>query len=62
MNNKNVKHVSWIGDKFVKGKIKAIVLVFHGLGGGLRWQNNPPQEELAWAEKGGLIVFPYYGP
>ncbi len=60
MKNKIIKETAWIGDKYVKGKIKAIVLNFHGLGGGLK--QNPSQEELAWAEKGGLVVFPYYGP
>jgi len=60
MKNKMIKETAWIGDKFVKGRIKALVLNFHGLGGGYRV--NPDQLELAWAEKGGLVVFPYYGP
>ena len=60
MKNKIIKETAWIGDKYIKGKIKAIVLKFHGLGGGFRVDTS--QEELAWAEKGGLAVFPYYGP
>jgi dipeptidyl aminopeptidase/acylaminoacyl peptidase len=60
MNRKTMKEVAWIGDKYVKGKIKGVVMVFHGLGGGIK--TIPCTGELAWAHAGGLVVFPYYGP
>ena len=60
MNRKIIKEVAWIGDEHVRGKIKGVVLSFHGLGGGLK--DGPGTEELEWAAAGGLVVYPYYGP
>ena len=60
MNARVLKEVAWIGDDFVPGKIKGVVLSFHGLGGGVR--GGPGTEELEWARNGGLIVHPYSGP
>ena len=60
MNPKIIEEVAWVGKEYVKGKIKGVVLSFHGLGGGLKsW---PTTEELEWARNGGLVVYPYYGP
>jgi len=60
MNPKIIKEVAWVGEKYLKGKIRRVVLSFHGLGGGLKtW---PSSEELDWAYRGGLVVYPYYGP
>jgi len=60
MDAKTVKEVAWTGEDYLKGKIKGVVLSFHGLGGGLK--NGPGTEELEWAHHGGLVVHPYYGP
>ena len=60
MNPRVVKEVAWIGEEYVKGTIKGVVLSFHGLGGGLK--SGPSTEELEWARNGGLVVYPYYGP
>ena len=60
MNAKVIKEVAWVGEEYVEGKIKGVVLSFHGLGGGLK--GGPGTEELEWARNGGLVVYPYYGP
>ncbi len=61
MNKQIIKQVAWVGDEYVSGAISGVVLNFHGLGHtGMR--TTPTTEELAWADKGGLCVFPYYGP
>jgi len=49
-----------MGDDYVRGPIRAVILVFHGLGAGLK--DEPATEELAWAEAGGLLIHPYCGP
>ena len=61
MDATTLKQVAWIGDAWVKGPVRGVVLSFHGLGfGGLK--NEPSTVELGWAKAGGLVVFPYYGP
>ena len=60
MDKSIIEEFAWIGKDYVKGKIKGVVLVFHGLGGGAKTE--PSTEELEWARSGGLVVFPYYGP
>jgi dipeptidyl aminopeptidase/acylaminoacyl peptidase len=61
MPEEELRQVSWIGEKFVRGPIRAVIVTFHGLGfGGLKY--GPGYEEQEWAENGGLVVFPYYGP
>jgi len=61
MNRDKMRQVAWIGDEWVKGPIRGVVLSFHGLGApGVKTQ--PSTEELGWAQAGGLVVFPYYGP
>ena len=61
MNGKKLKQVAWIGDAWVRKPIRGVVLSFHGLGApGVKTQ--PSTEELGWAQAGGLVVFPYYGP
>jgi len=63
MDKKTIKEVAWVGDKLVKGKIKAIVLTFHGLGyNHLKHDYEYSLEDLEWAKNGALMVFPYYGP
>jgi dipeptidyl aminopeptidase/acylaminoacyl peptidase len=56
-----MRQVAWLGDEWLAGKIRAVVLVFHGLGGGAPKQA-PTTEEIEWARQGGLVVYPYYGP
>jgi dipeptidyl aminopeptidase/acylaminoacyl peptidase len=56
-----IKQVCWVGDEYVQGPICGVILAFHGLGFTGR-KTEPTSIELAWAQAGGLIVFPYYGP
>jgi len=61
MNREEIKQVAWVGDGWLGGKVRGVVLVFHGLGStGLKGE--PATDELKWAQMGGLVVFPYYGP
>ncbi|MGI5867870.1 MAG: alpha/beta hydrolase family protein [Kiritimatiellia bacterium] len=60
MNMKRIKEIAWLGEDCVGGRIKGVVLAFHGLGGGLK--SGPSTEELEWGRAGGLVVHPYYGP
>jgi dipeptidyl aminopeptidase/acylaminoacyl peptidase len=53
--------MAFMGNAFVKGKIRAVVLRFHGLGG-VSLKSGLELDELELAGAGGLIVFPYYGP
>jgi dipeptidyl aminopeptidase/acylaminoacyl peptidase len=55
-----IRQVAWVGDEYVQGAFRGVVLTFHGLGGGHK--GGPSTEELAWAEAGGLVVHPYTGP
>ncbi len=60
MNQKIIAEHAWVGKGYVEGKIRGVVLSFHGLGGGLK--NGPGTEEYEWGRHGGLVVHPYYGP
>jgi dipeptidyl aminopeptidase/acylaminoacyl peptidase len=61
MTRDKVRQVAWIGDEYVRGAVKGVIVSFHGLGHtGLK--GGPSNEEVTWAESGGLAVFPYYGP
>jgi dipeptidyl aminopeptidase/acylaminoacyl peptidase len=61
MDETTLRQVAWIGDQFVIGAVRGVILVFHGLGSiGLR--SGPGFEEQEWAANGGLVVVPYYGP
>jgi pimeloyl-ACP methyl ester carboxylesterase len=60
MDRKTVSEVAWVGREFVKGRIRGVALSFHGLGGGVK--NGPTTEDRGWAQAGGLVVHPYYGP
>ena len=59
-NKQSIKQVAWVGDDFLQGPIRGVVLEFHGLGGGCKW--DPDMVDMAWAKAGGLVVHPYYGP
>jgi len=61
MDMKATKQVAWVGDKWLVGPVRGVVLVFHGLGYAAM-KELPSTEELGWARAGGLVVFPYYGP
>ena len=56
-----LRQLAWLGDAYVKGPIRGIVLVFHGLGY-TQMRHAPAPEELIWARHAALVVFPYYGP
>ena len=61
MNQKVINQVAWVGAEHVTGKIKGVILRFHGLGNGsLKTGLETDEQELA--KRGGLVVFPYYGP
>lgn len=61
MNLDEIKQVAWVGDEYLAGRVRGVILAFHGLGHtGLK--SDPATEELKWAQMGGLVVFPYYGP
>ena len=47
-------------EKFIDGEIRAVVLIFHGLGA--RFSEEYSSIELALAEENILTVYPYYGP
>ena len=56
-----IRQSAWIGDAFLTAPVRAVVVVFHGLGfGGLK--SGPGYDESEWAASGGLVIFPYYGP
>jgi dipeptidyl aminopeptidase/acylaminoacyl peptidase len=61
VNKEKIRQVAWIGDEYLKSKIRGVVLVFHGLGY-YSVKNEPDIMELEWARAGWLVVFPYYGP
>lgn len=56
-----IKQVSWLSTDYTQGPVKGVVLSFHGLGM-TSIKGGPGTEELGWAQAGGLVVFPYYGP
>ena len=60
MDPKYIQDVAWIGQDYVKGKIRGVILTFHGLGGGLK--AGVGTDELEWSNRGGLVVYPYCGP
>ena len=61
MELKIIREVAWLGDTYLKGReIKGVVLFFHGLGR-TEMKYEPTMQELAFAEAGGLVVYPYYG-
>ena len=56
-----IRQSAWVGDDFLKGPARAVIVVFHGLNSG--WiKNNAGNDEAEWGASGGLVVFPYYGP
>lgn len=61
LTKEQIKQVAFVADEWLDGPIKGIVLSFHGLGW-IVWRTEPDTMELAWAQGGGLVVFPYYGP
>ena len=61
MKADKLNQVAWIGDDWVKKPVRGVVLSFHGLGAPAV-KTMPSTEELGWAQAGGLVVYPYYGP
>jgi dipeptidyl aminopeptidase/acylaminoacyl peptidase len=60
MSVEEMQQSAWIGEQFRAGETRAVIVNFHGLGGG--GKNGPGYEEQEWGDSGGLVVFPYYGP
>jgi dipeptidyl aminopeptidase/acylaminoacyl peptidase len=60
MSVEEMQQSAWIGEQFRIGETRAVIVNFHGLGGGQK--NGPGFDEQEWGSAGGLVVFPYYGP
>lgn len=60
MKKRVIEETAWVGDRYIKGEIKGIVLFMHGLAM-VQMKDEPTTRELAWAEAGALVVHPYYG-
>ena len=50
----------WHNRRYINGKIKAVVVSFHGLNARYRTEASPA--DFALAESGILVIAPYYGP
>lgn len=61
MDMKKIHQVAWMGDDYLQGPIRRVVLCLHGLGYNLD-KEEPETLELGYAHAGGLVVFPHYGP
>jgi len=61
MNKSEIKQLAWVGDEWLSGPIRGVVMSFLGLGYAAM-KEEPSTEELGWARAGGLVVVPYYGP
>ena len=61
MDFETIKQVAWLGDDLAQAPIRGVILVFHGLNN-TDMRKGPQPDEAQWAESGGLVVFPYYGP
>lgn len=61
MNLNELRQVAYIGDNHVRGPIRAVILRLHALGY-CEYRQALEMEESAWANAGGLVVLPYYGP
>ena len=61
MNDALLSQVAGIGDKYVNGPIRAIILRFPGLGA-TGMAGGPDAMELEWGQAGGLVVTPYQDP
>lgn len=59
--NYPLHEVAWVGERYVEGAIRGVMLSFHGLGGG-EMRSEPWGGERVLAAHGVLPVFPYYGP
>jgi dipeptidyl aminopeptidase/acylaminoacyl peptidase len=57
----NASEAAFVGGGFVKGKVRAVVLRFHGLNA-VNQKTGLDLDELELAGRGGLVVYPYYGP
>src|ERR1051326_9405585 len=56
-----LRKVCWIGDEYVGGRIKAVVLRFAGLGAATM-KDCPDYQEHEWASRGALLVGPFHNP
>ena len=61
MNDALLSQVAWIGDKYVSGPIRGVILRFPGLGATGTVGGADPME-LEWGQAGGLVVTPYQDP
>jgi dipeptidyl aminopeptidase/acylaminoacyl peptidase len=61
MDKREIEQLAWVGEEWLLGPIRGVVMSFAGLGYAAM-KEQPSTEELGWARAGGLVVFPYYGP
>jgi len=57
----DLKRVAYVGDDYLDGPIRAVVVNHHGLGSP-DFRKGPGLEEYLWQKAGALVLFPYYGP
>ena len=60
MNEQWISERCWSNRQYISGKIRAVVVSFHGLNA--RWRDEASSLELALAEENILVIAPYYGP
>ena len=61
MEDKLLGQVAWIGDQYLNGPVRGIVLEFSGLGTtGMKSSAEPM--EMEWGQAGALCVLPYHDP
>lgn len=53
--------VAYVAQEPLRGEVRAVVLIFHGLNA-VSVMNRTPIEELELAAGGALCVYPYFGP
>ena len=60
MKDRWLESAAWNNARYIQGKIRAVVLSFHGLGGMYRTSGNPL--EVGLAADNILVIAPFYGP
>jgi dipeptidyl aminopeptidase/acylaminoacyl peptidase len=57
----DLKAAAWVGDEFLDGPPRALLIWLHGAGCP-ELKRGPSLEEYLWTKARALVVFPYYGP
>lgn len=61
ITRENYKNLCYTSHNIIKGEIKGVVTDFHGFGQ-MSMKNGEDKHDKYLAEKGILVVFPFYGP